>query len=158
MKSELRNFILKVLLIIAVGYILCTKVFYISINHENNMYPAIRDGDLCIALRFVTPENGSVVAYNTEEGVKYGRIVSTGGHTVNITNEGLLVDDSLQYEYVVYPTTEEGVEVEMPYNVGEGSYFILNDYRSDTKDSRLYGSLKEEVIGKVVLVIRRRGI
>ena len=46
-----------------------------------------------------------------------------------------------------------------PYTVPEGTVFVLNDYRDDIQDSRVYGSIPmKQTRGKIVLVLRRRGI
>lgn len=133
-------------------YVLCLHV-----NHEYNMYPAVHDGDLCISYRLSHYSAGNMVLYRANGITRIGRIVSPEGHTINITNQGVLIDDSLQAEKVVYPTTEKGTTIPLPYEVEEGRYFLMNDYREDVSDSRTLGTIqKEDLLGTVVLVIRRR--
>ena len=46
-----------------------------------------------------------------------------------------------------------------PYEVPEGSIFVLGDYRTDANDSRTYGAIPASCIkGKVLTILRRRGI
>ena len=52
----------------------------------------------------------------------------------------------------LYVTREHAVPLE------EDEYFILNDFRNDTADSREYGPVKKEnVKGKLLYLLRRRG-
>lgn len=45
-----------------------------------------------------------------------------------------------------------------PLTVGKDEYFVLGDYRTDAKDSRIYGTVKkEEIKGTVITLLRHRG-
>ena len=81
------------------------------------------------------------------------------GDVIDIDGESLVVNGKGVYENAVYPTTAEGAKITFPYTVPEDSVFVLNDYRSDINDSRTYGAIsKSDIEGKVVFILRRRGI
>jgi signal peptidase I len=49
--------------------------------------------------------------------------------------------------------------IEYPYTVPEDSYFVLCDFRTSSDDSRSYGAVpKEDLDGKIITILRRRGI
>ena len=49
-------------------------------------------------------------------------------------------------------------DISYPYTVGEDQVFILNDFRSDSTDSRLFGAVDmKDVKGPVLIMLRRRG-
>ena len=78
---------------------------------------------------------------------------------VSINDSYVMVNGYGITEDVVYPTTSEGAAVTFPYVVQDGAVFVMNDFRDDIKDSRTYGAIPlENCEGKVILVIRRRGI
>ncbi|MBO4863026.1 MAG: signal peptidase I [Eubacterium sp.] len=138
---------------------LLTFVVSININHSNSGYPMIKDGDLCISYRRGKIVNNDVYSYKQGGKVKFGRIMAEAGDSVSFMEESLMVNGYGVYEDTVYPTTEEGVKIPLPYTVPQGSVFLLNDYRNDLDDSRTFGGVpQEDIIGKVILIIRRRGI
>ncbi|MDO4864798.1 MAG: S26 family signal peptidase, partial [Ruminococcus sp.] len=63
------------------------------------------------------------------------------------------------YEDAVYPTKPDGAKIDFPYTTPDNCVFVLSDFRSNITDSRTYGGIPlDDVKGKVVFVMRRRGI
>ena len=138
---------------------LCNYVIGIHINHSNSSYPMIKDGDLCITYRLGELKEGDEIAYNHEGQIKFGRIAAKSDDVGEIKNGCVTVSGYSILEDVVYSTTEEGSIITYPYTVPEDSVFVMNDFRSDVLDSRSFGAVKfSDVEGKVVFIIRRRGI
>ena len=125
----------------------------------NNMFPFIKDGDLCILYKLEEYTTGDVVAYRNEKGtVRIGRIVAVAGQDVDFPEEGGYTVDGYQpTEEITYQTFgAEGAKY--PAHVGEGQFFVMNDFRSDTDDSRKNGAINaSQVCGKLMFLIRRRG-
>lgn len=125
----------------------------------NNMFPFVKDGDLCIVYKLEEYTTGDVVAYRDDEGkTKIGRIVAVGGQSVDFPKEGGYTVDGYQpAEEITYQTFgADGVKY--PVEIGENEFFIMNDFRSDTDDSRQIGIIKEsDIHGKLLFLIRRRG-
>ena len=145
-----------------VGVILITCIIFnfvlgIFILHGNYMFPAVRDGDLCITYRLEKYIIGDVVLYNTGGKERVGRIVAVEGQTVEITDSGeLLVDGVPPAEQIFYPT-DKGT-LTYPCTVGNGQVFILNDFRSVTEDSREFGPIDiKDLDGKFIFSVRKRG-
>ena len=147
---------------IIVAIVLCWNLlmcpFYVS---GNSMFPAVRDGDLCFIYRLGNYYTGNIVVYLDGNGnKKIGRIAGTEGAEVDFPESGGYTVNGYQpSESVTYQTFRaEGSAVEYPLTVPEGSFFILNDFRSDTSDSRKTGCVAEKnIIGQVVFLVRRRG-
>lgn len=158
--SFLIRFILKTGSIIVGIILLFTFVFGINRMKGNIMFPSLRDGDLCVYYRLETPTINDVVLYEDSNGVKRaGRIVAVGGQEINFSDEGgFTVDGYTPSEEVPYETYKaEDSKVEYPLTLSLGSYFIMNDFRSITDDSRSFGEVdKSQVIGKLLFVLRRR--
>jgi signal peptidase I len=75
---------------------------------------------------------------------------------VAVSNTDYRINNLLQSEEVFYETvSNEPVDV----IVGPDEVFLLNDYRSESSDSRTFGTLSlSEIDGKVVFLFRWRGI
>ena len=152
------EFFVKIAVTAAVVAVLVIFVVGIYINHSDSSYPMIKDGDLCIPYTLGTILRDDEIAYQKDGKIRFGRVVGMPGDVVEITEENLTVNGYGVYENAVYPTTAEGAKIEFPYTVPADSYFVLNDYRSDATDSRMYGGIpKSETKGKIFLLLRRRG-
>ncbi len=154
------RFLLKLASIGLAVWLLLTFVLGVSVCHTNDMFPAVRDGDLVITLRLQQPEKGGIVAYRHDGRRAYGRVVATAGDVVDIGEEGgYTVNGAVPYETVFYETYRaEGGAVEYPYTVGEGEVFVLCDLRENLRDSRAFGAVSlEDTEGSLVLLLRRRG-
>ena len=79
---------------------------------------------------------------------------------IDISEKGeLYVNNAIASEDIFYPTYKaEGSAVSFPYTVEEGKAFILNDYREDTDDSRIFGAVDmKDIDGPFLFTLRRRG-
>ena len=159
--KDLMSLFIKIGLITLVFLMLFTFLLGIIRYEEPSMTPAIKDGDLVIFYRYTQsgylPQDVVVVNYGGQDQVR--RVVATEGDTVDITEDGLLVNGALQQELGIYQKTERYEEgVDFPLTVPGGRVFVLGDSREGATDSRIYGPVEiSETKGKVMTVIRRRG-
>ena len=149
----------KLVLTGVVLWLLLGVVGGIYVNHDYNSYPMIKDGDLCIIYRLGELKAGAEVVYEKDGKIRFGRIAACPGDSVEIKGDVFTVNGMNLLEDVVYPTSDAGSKISYPYKVPDGSYFILNDFRSNSDDSRSFGAVEKKAIkGQVVFVMRRRGI
>ena len=159
-KQMVIGLLAKILAICLAVWILLTFILGVTIHYGNNMYPAIRDGDLIITLRLQSPFLNAAVMYEHDGEICLGRVVGMPGNVIDISDEGALtVNGIAPAEEVFYPTFRcETADISYPYTVGEDQVFILNDFRSDANDSRTFGAVDmKDLKGSVLLTIRRRG-
>lgn len=151
---------MRILVIAVAGYVFFTQVFLITQVSGMNMFPALKDGDLAIIFRMQQEYvKNDVVAYETPDGLSYGRIVAREGDTVYMDDTGVWqVNGTTQSGEIVYPTYAlEGVEY--PFTVPQNCVFVMGDYRTKATDSRIYGAINlDDVNGKVITILRRRGL
>lgn len=152
--------VLRILFIAAVGAALFTKVFLVTQVTGNEMFPALKDGDLILAFRLQRNyAKNDVVAYTYGGKTYAGRIAALEDDVVTVDESGvLLVNGTEQRGEILYPTyAEDGLLY--PYRVSEGCVFVLGDYRTVAHDSRERGEIAlEDVGGKVISLLRRRGL
>ena len=140
--------------------VLFTQVFLITQVSGNDMFPAVKDGDLVVAYRLQgSYAKDDVVVFNQGGQLRTGRIIGREGDVINMDESGnLQVNGTTQAGEILYPTyAREGSTY--PYVVPEGCVYILCDYRTQCEDSRDFGPVRTSALeGKVITLLRRRGI
>ena len=151
--------ILKLLVVALLIWLALTYIFGVFRLSGNNMYPMLKDGDLCITYRLDPYYSTDVVAYRVGDEICFGRIVARAGDTVDGDSTGLVVNGGHPSEEIFYSTQMWDTELELPVTLSEGELVVLNDFREDLQDSRTYGIIHEDDLeGKVIFIFRRRGI
>jgi len=157
--KDLLELFLKIGSLVVAFLLLFTFIFGMYRNVDGDMYPAVKDGDLVIFYRLdhhYTASECLVLDYQGKRQVR--RVIAVAGDTVDITEEGLFINGVLQYEPNIYESTfryENGMD--FPVTLQESEVFVLGDARDNATDSRMYGPIKiEDVLGKVMMIIRRR--
>ncbi|MCI9596963.1 MAG: signal peptidase I [Firmicutes bacterium] len=156
--------ILAEIAVVVLAIFLITQ-FFISISYVSgdSMNPAFYDGDRVVIQRFAkgSIKKGDVIVFETKNEEKLiKRVIATVGDTVDISKNqgGLYVNGEAieeDYIYTVTAISDEGTSY--PITVGEDSYFVLGDNRTNSKDSRdseIGLVSKEDIVGKVILSIR----
>jgi signal peptidase I, bacterial type len=158
---EILTFVVKVCCILLIGYILLNYVFGVMQMNGETMYPRLRDGDAILYYRLDKDFHmGDVVVYDYRGISRVARVIAQGGDVIDLSENGeVLINGLPQMEEIFYPTEKSAGGIKYPYTVEEGSYFLMVDYRTIGSDSRDLGGIPaQEILGKVVTILRRRGI
>ena len=150
---------LKIAAVVVITVLLFTFVYGVHYNSEPGMNTAVKDGDLVLYYRLSRDYNArdlAIVKFQGEKQVR--RVIATGGDTVDITEQGLVINGALQLEREIYEETECYVDgPAFPMTLGHNQVFVLGDSRENAIDSRLYGVInKEDTYGNVITIVRRR--
>lgn len=160
--GEIRSFVVRLLLLIGLGFLIFGCVFGIRPVTNDDMTPRMSAGDLLLFFRLEDSFHNNEVIVFKKEGIWYtARVVAQGGDSVEITGEATLkVNGNVVIESNIYYTTPQyESEVTYPLELKDDEYFVLCDYREGGKDSRYFGPVrKAEIKGKVITVLRRLGL
>ena len=156
------RFIIRLAVFAVILYGLFSYVLGIFSSYDDRMYPFIMEGDIIITYRLASYGVGDAVLYeNPDTGnTAVSRIAAAGTNTVDITGDGEVLISGNPSGLTVYETTPQAHTGTMtyPYTMSEGGYFLLNDHRAVEIDSRQFGEIsKDDLLGKVILVIRWKG-
>ena len=144
----------KGILIILTLFLVYSYIGSLFIYYNNNMYPSIKDGDLCFIQKYDKQYNqDDIILYKD----KLYRVVAKENQVVDITDNGIITVDGNQLLGVSTLGIEKGA-IELTYKVKSGEVFVLNDYYTDKEDSRSFGSIPTtDITGTIVFLFRRRG-
>lgn len=144
----------KVVLIVITLFLIHTYIGSMFIYYNNNMFPSIRDGDLCFIEKYDKHTHiEDIVLYNN---TMY-RVIARENQEVNITDKGILTVDGQQVLSVTNSLLTRG-DLTYPIKLKQSELFVLNDYREDLGDSRTFSTIQEkDITGKIFFLIRRRG-
>lgn len=140
--------------------LLFSCMLLVSQVQGNDMFPAVKDGDVVLGYRLQTAyQSGDVVVYAVGGQERIGRVVATSGDVVSLGESGSVqVNGTTLDAEVVYPTYAKDA-VTYPYQVPESSVFVLGDMRTQATDSRDFGAIAaSDVKAKVITILRRRGV
>lgn len=158
-KQLLIGLLVKIAVTVALVWAVFAFVLGLSVHYGNNMYPAVHDGDLLVSFRLQKPFINAVVLYRMDGKTQVGRVIALEGSVVDIAENGsLTVNGVFPSEEIFYATYQaDGSSITFPYTVEPGKVFILNDFRSDTNDSRLFGAVdRKDLKGPMLFTMRRR--
>jgi len=157
--KDLLHLFIKVVAIAVVFALIFTFFYGWHRNQDPDMAPMIKDGDLVLFYRLDKSFSiGDLLMLDFHGTRQVRRVVARAGDTVDITEDGLLVNGALQQEPDIFQKTrpyEDGIT--FPLTLGENQVFVLGDAREDSTDSRIYGAVDiEDTLGSVFTILRRR--
>ena len=158
--GDLGMLLFKIALVAAFLVVIFTFFFGVAQQRDFSMRPALQEGDLAVYYRLERDyEKEDLVVLKTEEGeTQVRRLIALPGDTVDITEEGLLLNGYRQVEEKIYSETLPYTDgPTYPLTVPDGYWFVLGDNRDSADDSRHYGLVSQaDVKGRVVTQLRRR--
>ena len=155
-RSKLEIFIKEYLpYILVIILVLLLKKYVVSpikVNGES-MMKTLHDGDIMILniinYRFNDIKRFEIVV--VDEGDEYiiKRVIGLPGEIVTYKNNQLYINGKKMKENYGSAITED-----FTYKVKKGTYFVLGDNRTNSMDSRVFGSFKKkDIVGRTSLTI-----
>lgn len=120
----------------------------------SSMTPTLEEGQIVVSVKANEMEPGDVVAFYYGNKVLIKRYIAGPGSWVEIQEDGtVLVDGTVLDEPYVLEKALGICDLEFPYQVPEGGYFLMGDHRATSVDSRhsSVGCITEEqIVGKII--------
>lgn len=151
----LKSTIYSLITIAAVAVLVATMVLPVLQVSGSSMSPILDSGDIVVSVKTSKLKQGDIIAFYHGNKILIKRVIAGSGSWVSVDENGNVYVDKMQLEETYVSNLELGdSDVEYPYQVPDGQWFVLSDDRSNITDSRRteIGCVSNEnVIGKVVL-------
>ena len=156
-KRLLRGTVSTVLVVIAAVVLISNLLLPILRIYGSSMSPTLVNGNIVTALRGGSYGRGDIVAFYYNEQILVKRIIGLPGEMVDIDADGNVSIDGepLDEPYLTEKSLGE-CDIELPYQVPEGRYFVMGDNRgvsSDSRSSQVGCIAEERIIGEVIFTL-----
>lgn len=149
---------LSVMLVAASISVLIATLFFPTLKiYGGSMEPTLVDGDIVVTVRTAEFEQGDLIAFYYNNKILVKRVIGSSGDWINIDEDGNVTvnGEVLEEDYLVEKALGT-CDIELPYQVPDGRYFVMGDHRSTSIDSRStkVGCVSEEmIVGKLSLLV-----
>lgn len=156
-RAVLKSTIYTLITVAAVAILVATLWLPVLQIYGSSMSPTLQDGEIVFSVNTVQLEQGDVVAFYYNNKILVKRVIALSGDWVNFDEDGTVYVNStpLEEPYLSEKALGE-FDIELPYQVPEGKFFVMGDHRSTSVDSRstVVGCVEgEQIVGKIVFRI-----
>ncbi len=153
----LKSTIYSLITVAAVAVLIATLVMPVLQISGNSMSPTFREGQIVVSIKTKELETGDIIAFYHGNKILVKRVIAGAGSWVNIDKKGnVSVDGEKLNEPYISDKSSGEYDIEFPYQVPDGQYFVLGDHRSvsiDSRNSEIGCIEKENIVGRIVFKV-----
>lgn len=152
--SVLRSTLFTLVVVAAVSVLVATLWLPVLQIYGKSMEPCLNEGEIVISVKDKEFETGDIIAFYYNNKILVKRVIGQPGQWISIDENGTVsLDNEVLYEPYIKDKSLGQCDIEFPYQVPDGRYFVLGDFRSTSVDSRssMMGCVADEqIVGKIV--------
>ena len=157
-RTVLKSTIYTLITVAAVAVLVATLWLPVLQIYGSSMTPTLQDGEIVFSVKTEQMEQGDIIAFYYNNKILVKRVIAGPGDWVNICPEtgNVFVNDVLLDEPYLMEKSFGDADIELPYQVPDGRYFVMGDHRATSADSRhtTVGCVApEQIVGKIIFRI-----
>ena len=151
--ATLRSTVFSLITVAAVAVLIATLFLPVLQIYGGSMDPTLRDGEIVLSVKTGKLNQGDIVAFYYNNKILVKRVIAGPGQWVDIDEDGnVYLDGALLDEPYLLDRAQGGYNIQFPYQVPEGRWFVMGDHRSVSVDSRdrAVGCVSaEQIVGRL---------
>ena len=155
--AVLKSTVYALITVAAVAVLVATLWLPVLRTYGSSMTPTLYDGEIIFSMKTSRMEPGDIVAFYYNNKILVKRVVAGPGDWVDIDEDGTVyVNEKLLDEPYLVEKAYGETNIELPYQVPDGKYFVMGDHRATSVDSRntSVGCVtQEQIVGRILFRI-----
>ncbi|MDO4845304.1 MAG: signal peptidase I [Oscillospiraceae bacterium] len=153
----LRSTAFALVIVAAIAVLLATLLFPVLQIYGGSMSPTLCEGEVVVAVKTGNIRSGELVAFYYGNKVLVKRCIGAAGDIIHIDAAGNVSVNGAPLDEPYLEERSLGTcDIELPYQVPDGRYFVMGDQRKTSIDSRntLVGCIaSEQIVGTIAFRI-----
>lgn len=156
-REVFKSTIYALITVAAVAVLVATLWLPVMQTYGSSMAPTLNNGEIIFSVKTKELNQGDIVAFYYNNKILVKRVIAGPGEWVDIDADGnVYVNQQLLQEPYLTEKALGNADIELPYQVPDGKYFVLGDHRATSADSRhtAVGCIAlEQIVGKIIFRI-----